>query len=763
MDSRASPYERNERVRKSYFDVDTWLDLREPTIRVPMHVSPDGALLAVSSQGRKREATAGAGNTGNYTKNGVPVEAVGSRVYLVHTDSGQVIVPFGEQATSWGAQWSPDGRLLAAYASMTGGDAPVLALWKRDDGGVLLFDRVPVRPFFGFEVPRWTPDSLAVVVKLVPSGPASEQGPVGRQSGAGAGSTPRVRVHSFDPGRQALEASEPAGWSDTYRCDLAVVEVETGAVRRLIEGLSTCGWKVAPDGRALALLRDAGASQRLAQSYFDLVIVSLEGGDPATVAHGIPQSYGVCFNWSPDSKRIAYTTTERAGPTSLFVVPADGSRPPLDLGKPEGDLGLSSDYEAPRWTEDGEHILCLSREGYREFSPDGSYRRKVNPELDRAIIGWAQPPTAPNVWLPLGSRDILVVTRDDRNKNTGLARINAQSGEAIMLTEFPKRWHGYTYALEAGLAAPDGRSTVYMLLESSDHPVGVWKLVLDAASPDPQLLFPFNRALESIALGTSRLIEYRTLDGEKRRATLMLPPEYEEGQQVPVVVEVYAGGIGSEAVHVFGGSDALLNWQVLAGRGCAVLYPDMPLKPGGPLGQLPGLVLPAIDALIELGIADPARIGLMGHSFGGYTVLALLTQSTRFRAAVAASGLANLTSFYGVLTDGGDSAWIGWLENGLPGMGGSLWEKPLAYVENSPLFYMDQVETPLLLICGTKWPDEPAQWGEAFSALRRLNKRVEARFYEGEDHGLGMWSEGSFRDVCSRILIWFDEHLSKDT
>ena len=228
---------------------------------------------------------------------------------------------------------------------------------------------------------------------------------------------------------------------------------------------------------------------------------------------------------------------------------------------------------------------------------------------------------------------------------------------------------------------------------------------------------------------------------------------------MPVIVQVYGGDDGSNALHFFGGDESVLNWQILAGQGYGVLYPDMAMKEGDPLRQLPGLVLPAVDKLVELGIADPERVGLMGHSFGGYCVLALLTLTTRFRAAVASAAAVNFTSFYGALTEGGDSMWLGWVERGQPRMGGSLWEKREAYIENSPLFYFDRVDTPLLLVCGTRHPEEAAQAGEAFSALRRLGKRVEARLYEGEDHPPVMWSEPSTRDLCSRVVSWFDEYL----
>ncbi|NEP85166.1 MAG: prolyl oligopeptidase family serine peptidase, partial [Okeania sp. SIO3B3] len=120
----------------------------------------------------------------------------------------------------------------------------------------------------------------------------------------------------------------------------------------------------------------------------------------------------------------------------------------------------------------------------------------------------------------------------------------------------------------------------------------------------------------------------------------------------------------------------------------------------------------------------------------------------------------NMTSFYGVLTNDGSSGLINWAEKGQGRMGGSLWEQRDAYIENSPLFYLDRVETPILLISGTAEPSEVAQASEVFSGLRRLGKRVEMRLYDREGHYSPSWSQKSLRDVGERVISWFDSYLS---
>ncbi len=224
------------------------------------------------------------------------------------------------------------------------------------------------------------------------------------------------------------------------------------------------------------------------------------------------------------------------------------------------------------------------------------------------------------------------------------------------------------------------------------------------------------------------------------------------------MVDVYGGRLGSNHRHTFGGR-LIFNGQLLANHGYAVLWPDMPMTGPDPLRQLPGLITPAVDELVAAGVVDRKRVGVMGQSYGGYCALGLLTQTSLFRAGVCTAGSVDLVSAYGTLTPRGDSQWIGWLESGDGRLGGSLWDRPEAYVENSPLFHLHHIAAPILLACGTANQEEVGQAGEAFSALRRLGKTAELRLYDGEEHDPGEWTERNQHDLIERIIRWFDTHL----
>ncbi|GHO61216.1 hypothetical protein KSC_001080 [Ktedonobacter sp. SOSP1-52] len=153
------------------FTTDILFELSQPTTRVPLHLSPDGRYLLVSVQHQKRQSK----STGHksYTDTGIPRPMVNSRVLLVDTTTGVVDEPFPEGA-SWGAQWSPDGSAIAAYVQQ-GQEQACLSIWTRETRQSRRYSHVLVRPFFGFEVPRWTPDGQSVVVKLVASPPLTSR------------------------------------------------------------------------------------------------------------------------------------------------------------------------------------------------------------------------------------------------------------------------------------------------------------------------------------------------------------------------------------------------------------------------------------------------------------------------------------------------------------------------------------------------------------------------------------------------------------
>lgn len=728
-------------MEQKMFTVDMLLGILKTTDRTPLHLSRDGQKLVITVQDQKRVPDLVSDQS--YTTTGIPHGMVRSRILVVDISSGSAEEPFPHESTSWGAQWSPDGTKLAAYVQYKG--QACLGIWNRMNGQYTLYPHILVRPFFGFEVPQWMSDNKFVLIKLMATNSQKKNSPMTD------GQTGPATVFSFTPGA-TLDKSSLPGWADGYICDLARVDITTGETQRLVKNWSVMGWKMSPNDRFVAVLRYIDADQTRQQFYFNIMIVSVENGTSSLVAERVPQSYGICFNWSPDSRFIAYTTQERGDRPRLFVVPSDGSRTPQELGNQiEAFKLLQADEISPRWSHYGQHIYCLTQRGCWEFATDGSTQRHLALLTNYSIISWIQPPTAAT--LSLSSRnELLYLVSNPQTRDTGIVAMNMKTGESIVRIELPVYAGWSPFKMEM---SSDG--FMYLFLEESNHPARLWQFH-DECQYHKQL-YVLNPQLHDVALGTSRLLAYRTLDGKQGHATLLLPAGYKEENPVPVIVVVYGGSTPSASLHCFGISHDILHGQLLAAHGYAVLFPDIALDDHNPMRQLPGQVIPAINHLIDLGIADPKRIGLMGQSYGGYCVLSLLVQTTLFAAAVANAGFYNLVSVYLSLRKNGKDGWLGWCESGQGRMQGTLWEKSDIYRENSPIFYLNQVQTPLLLTCGSQDLVPPTQAEEVFVGLRRLDKRVELRRYTGEGHWPGRWSEQSYQDLCARIFYWFDEYL----
>jgi dipeptidyl aminopeptidase/acylaminoacyl peptidase len=169
-------------------------------------------------------------------------------------------------------------------------------------------------------------------------------------------------------------------------------------------------------------------------------------------------------------------------------------------------------------------------------------------------------------------------------------------------------------------------------------------------------------------------------------------------------------------------------------------------------------VMPAVDRVVELGIADPDRLGVTGQSNGGYSTLALICQTNRFKAAVMNSGFGDLVGFYGSMNrSDGSGGWHPWLEKLGGAMGVPPWENPFRYVENSPIFYLDRVQTPLLMQAGAEDEGIVAYSDQVFVALKRLQKEVAYLRYRDESHLLER--HANKLDYWNRVLPFWERYL----
>jgi dipeptidyl aminopeptidase/acylaminoacyl peptidase len=348
-------------------------------------------------------------------------------------------------------------------------------------------------------------------------------------------------------------------------------------------------------------------------------------------------------------------------------------------------------------------------------------------------------------WSPDGGKSAVVLTR-----KYGFYQVDLNSGQTTKLLENDR-------APECMCATVAQDGLIAYFASNAEHPSEIWVSAADFRHA--RQLTHRNSEFEKYQIGAARLIEWLSLDGDRLQGALLLPAGYQGGKRYPLVVYVYGGARLSSGVNSFGGGNTVINLQLLATRGYAVLLPDAPVHLGTPMLDLAKTVLPGIDRAIEMGIADPDRLGVMGHSNGGYSTLSLIVQTKRFKAAAMLSGFGDENGIYGEMSkeSGNYGAFIA-ERQGM--MGGTPWQYRERYIENSPIFYLDRVETPLLITHGSEDKTvAPFLADQVFVGLRRLGKEVEYANYEGAGHIPSTWGYANYVDFCERIISWFDRHL----
>ncbi|MBK9705821.1 MAG: prolyl oligopeptidase family serine peptidase [Acidobacteria bacterium] len=186
--------------------------------------------------------------------------------------------------------------------------------------------------------------------------------------------------------------------------------------------------------------------------------------------------------------------------------------------------------------------------------------------------------------------------------------------------------------------------------------------------------------------------------------------------------------------------------------------PDIVYTIGYPGPSALKCVLPAVQAVIDQGFVDEKAIGIQGHSWGGYQIAYMVTQTNLFRAAAPGALVANMTSAYSGIRWGTGFPRQFQYEHTQSRIGGSIWEFPMRFIQNSPLFQIDRVQTPILMLHNDN--DDAVPWYqgiEYFLGLRRLGKEAYMFNYNGEFHGLRR--RPNQKDYTRRMQEFFDHNL----
>ena len=258
--------------------------------------------------------------------------------------------------------------------------------------------------------------------------------------------------------------------------------------------------------------------------------------------------------------------------------------------------------------------------------------------------------------------------------------------------------------------------------------------------------------------GTAELVPFKNADGVKLKGLLLKPENFDPRKKYPMIVYIYERL--SQGLHSFRnpGPGTSVNPTFYVSNGYLIFMPDIVYSIGYPGQSALNCVLPAIQAVADKGFVDENAIGIQGHSWGGYQIAYMVTQTNRFRAAAPGALVSNMTSAYSGIRWGTGLPRQFQYEQTQSRIGGSLWQYPMRFLENSPVFRADRVQTPLMMIHNDE--DDAVPWYqgiEYYLALRRLNKEVYMFSYNGEKHGLR--KRINQKDYTRRLQQFFDHFL----
>lgn len=465
--------------------------------------------------------------------------------------------------------------------------------------------------------------------------------------------------------------------------------------------------------------------------------------------------------WSPDGSRFAVVADGQVLVWSVASPNAPAARPALPHGATVDDGFLL-------WSAEGDWILVRSA---------GSLWRLPVSHAAEPIRTWSVPGwtihwvlhQSARGWLPPG--ELIVFAEEEATLHQGLFRLHADGSDPLLLEAGPREYAGTPFAALGTVAAdatPDGDRFMYAVRDGGRPGEILW--LASRRGCERRAAVDLNPHIEGMTFGVRERFQFRTNEGEEVGARILLSPGWTPGRPCPAVVSVYPGAWPSQHPYAFDDGD-IVSHQLLAARGFAVLQPDVPYDeaaPYDPSRVCDGAVLPAVNEAVRLGYIDNERVALEGASFGGYAVVTVLCNTGRFRAAIAVAAPTDLVSTYGAMPDALSPAGyrqavrstfgVSWCEAGDGGMRAPVCERPLRYVVNSPVFWLDRITTPLLLVAGSGDVLVPwSQAGELFVGLRRLGRRCTLLVYKGQEHG--GWSLPHRRDCTERVLGWLDSYL----
>lgn len=623
-----------------------------------------------------------------------------------------------------------------------------------------------------------------------------------------------------------LDAGQDAGAGQNLTGMLLKINVSNGN-ETVVSPDTATGIVLSPDGRYFAYARQIGLYEQAAKDiatvhHAPLYTVEVADASGRTVlsARGYADDYAIgSLRWSNDGDHLAFLAHHREHNRAPRLVVAHlGSGTFTDINLGQLDLSPSEIYGTAfpevEWTAAGD-ILARGIERSDGRTPPSSARRdwwiiSLDGTRRNVTRGMKSPPqrlfkehggdgfiglAVGEVWrLSPSTGSVENLTKELNEKveeivwpwrhfrhrlELGYARGGTRYDRAVLEVGAAEEKSYYRISLPdnriSRIDKPDEGASLLAVSHTSDEIIFVRDdqsgfQLWHSAKNHSKVLARGNLFLRELEEAPLKKIVYTNSDGQRLVAWIITPLDYDPAKRYPLITWVYPGTVqNNKPPHnaQFGMEFSVYNMQIPAANGYAVLLPSIPHVMGNSGDLMLSLaknVMPAVEKAVELGIADPSRLFLMGHSMGGFATYGLVTQTDRFRAAVAMAGMANWTSLYGQF-DIGQRYTYGERTLSYPSVEtrrgwGAPWNDTFTYLKNSPVFFLDKVSTPLMIVHGDMDYISLQQGEEIFSGLRRLGRRARFVRYWGEGHIIS--SPANAKDMWQRIFTWFKENSTQE-
>lgn len=362
----------------------------------------------------------------------------------------------------------------------------------------------------------------------------------------------------------------------------------------------------------------------------------------------------------------------------------------------------------------------------------------------------------------IDGKELILVGFDINTKETGFYRVNTKGGEPVVLSKGP--YLSYAHAkfhlqfLQSAKIQKAEQAEVYILRPSKAD-----------AFPNIVVTRDFKNFKQLTNLHpekkynwlTASLLQWKTAKGKMMQGVLYKPEDFDPSKKYPVIFYFYEK-LSHQLHHYLlpGLSNGTMNIPFFASNGYLVFTPDIEYRGGLPGESAREAVESGAGYLATMPWVDTAKMGLQGHSFGGYQVNYIISHSNRFAAAQESAGACDFISYYNGNYRENTAQF--YFERGQGRIGATLWQKPELYIKNSPLFAAPRVQTPLLIMHNRDDGEVPFQQGlEWFNALRRLEKKVWMLQYEKEYHGINQYKNKL--DFTKKQFEFFEHYLKGAT